>query len=448
MIGLLLGWALTAYADPSLLPYTTRTQAYSGWSGTVRGDIRTIGMAGALVGLADSWTGSALNPAGLAMTLGGCGVQVNGNHLHDGELQDFNETLTTHNFGAVANPYPYGFSLGYWSPTSEGQRYLLPSSGEEVLADVSVKEFRATVSRVFWDNRLSLGAGMILAQAIKSLSLSARNQNFTDHSFAVGANIGALLQLERRWLLGLSYTLPMTFTATSGEVITPGIAQFFQTVRSPEVLGLGTAWIPSRIFKFGFSVLVIGRTPGTALLSDESKTVGRKVTFQPRLGMEYRLLDYKDLESFVTAGTYYEPTRIEGSRSRTHFTGGFEINPWILNFGWGLDRADRFTNYIFSAGIDVIRLLRKIDVVPAEKRPEYAGFAPRVGTISEAGLPRPLSKTWDGLADTPSDILQIGRNIPDRLKELPQKLKDMVAPTPDPTPKPRETSNKRMRKKG
>ena len=426
---LFLGWLPSVSADPSLLPYTTRTQGYSGWSGAVRGDIRTVGMSGAMVGLADSWAGASSNPAGLAMTLGSSGAQINSNRVYDGELQDFNEALDTRNFGAVANPYPYGLSVGYWSPSSEGQRYLLPGTREEVLANVSVKEFQATASRVIWNDRLSLGISLILGQAVKSLELPSRNQSFVDHSFGFGAAAGAMLQLERRWLIGLSFSLPITFPANPGEVNTPGIGGFFQTVRSPAVLGLGTSWIPSRVFRFGLSLLFVGTTPNSALLSDERRTVGQNTTLQPRFGAEYRLLDFRDLESFLTGGSYYENTRIDGNQSRLHFTGGFEINPWILNFGWGIDRANHYSSYIFSAGIDVIRLMRKLDVIPREKRPAYAGFAPNIRTNSEAGLPRPLSRHWDGLADTPSDIIRIGKGIPDKLSALPGKIKNIVLPS-------------------
>jgi hypothetical protein len=43
-------------ADPAFvrdLPYATRTLEYSAYSGTTRGDIRTVGMAGATLGLQD-----------------------------------------------------------------------------------------------------------------------------------------------------------------------------------------------------------------------------------------------------------------------------------------------------------------------------------------------------------------------------------------------------------
>ena len=65
------------HADP--LPYTVRTQPYNAWPTTVRGDIRTVGMAGASVGLGDTFIASTANPAGPAMTLQGADLSYTSN---------------------------------------------------------------------------------------------------------------------------------------------------------------------------------------------------------------------------------------------------------------------------------------------------------------------------------------------------------------------------------
>src|SRR5690242_18290289 len=70
-VGILALMALTSPArgaDP--LRYDQRQHRYNGLSATVTGDIRTVGMAGATVGLADTFLTASNNPAGCSMTLG------------------------------------------------------------------------------------------------------------------------------------------------------------------------------------------------------------------------------------------------------------------------------------------------------------------------------------------------------------------------------------------
>ncbi|HUP57154.1 MAG TPA: hypothetical protein VM598_06855, partial [Bdellovibrionota bacterium] len=49
-----------------ILPYGTRTKAYSSWMPSARGDINTIGMAGATLALPLSISAAEANPAGYA----------------------------------------------------------------------------------------------------------------------------------------------------------------------------------------------------------------------------------------------------------------------------------------------------------------------------------------------------------------------------------------------
>src|SRR5438128_2419859 len=72
-----------------VLPYANRTHQYSAWGTTVQGDLATLGMAGAEVGLADSRVGSVDNPAGVPLTLDSSGFQITGNNFQDGYLQSY-----------------------------------------------------------------------------------------------------------------------------------------------------------------------------------------------------------------------------------------------------------------------------------------------------------------------------------------------------------------------
>jgi hypothetical protein len=423
--GLLLLLPVGAHAAAPLLPYSTRTWSYSGWSTTVHGDIRTLGMAGATVGLADSFIGTGDNPAGLAMTLGGGGVQVTRNRIHDAYVQDYGEVMSSTNLGATSTIYPWGFSLGYWVPNSEEQRYQFGAGGPEGRAEVFTREFRFSAGRILLDNKLSLGASVIFGQAAKSLEIdNSPALDSSHHSHAPGASVGAMYQLPKRWILGATYVFPMTFHADPLENTSPVVAGFHQPVRSPYRVGVGVGWIPNRFFQAGATVLLIGATSGVALLSDESLLVGENVTIQPRIGATYRAAELKELEVKVSAGTYLEVSRIRGTGSRLHVTGGLEVNPWIFNFGWGVDESARYENFIYSAGIDVIRLMRKLDLIPQPWRPPRGGWLPRPTYYSDEGLARPLVAHWVDRHE--KNVIQISKELPGKLEEKVRKTGEQV----------------------
>src|SRR3712207_1459257 len=87
----------SAWSAETTLPYRNRIHGYSGWSTTIRGDIRTIGMSGAVTGLADSFIASGENPAGLAMTLDKVAAQITGNRIYDSDIQDYTKPINTYN---------------------------------------------------------------------------------------------------------------------------------------------------------------------------------------------------------------------------------------------------------------------------------------------------------------------------------------------------------------
>src|SRR5690349_14222379 len=77
---------ISAFAD-TFPTYQTRTRPYDGWTTGVRGDLRTVGMSGATLGLAETFIASLSNPAGLAMTLNGADVNFATNTTYDGVIQ-------------------------------------------------------------------------------------------------------------------------------------------------------------------------------------------------------------------------------------------------------------------------------------------------------------------------------------------------------------------------
>jgi hypothetical protein len=428
-----LATAPAARAD-NVLPYANRTRGYSGLGSTVSGDIRTLGMAGAMVGLADTFTAAGDNPAGLAMTLESTGAQLVGNRIQDGHLQSFNEPVETLNLGAVASAYPWGFSLGYWIPHQEGAIYRV--GAQDINARMAVRELRLSAARFFRGSRLSLGVSLIFGHSLLSEEVvDAPQVNPVDHTFALGAAAGLMYRLPHRWVLGASYTLPMIYRPNSA---TPsaGITDFFQPIHMPWRLNLGAGWFPSRFVHVGVGAYVLGPIPDSALLSDDSATVGESLNVQPRVGVGYRLAEFSELKAYLYGGTYYEFSRIEGRPGRLHGTLGFEVNAWVFNLGWALDEAKSYQNFISSIGVDVIRILRKIDVVPDDYQPKPAGFLPDPRVFSDDGLPRPLVTRWrkrQGDQGDIKDVIQIGKQIPKKLGERLEEAVDAIDPN---RPKP------------
>ncbi len=403
------------YAE-STFPYTQRNHGYSGISTTVRGDIRTIGMAGSLVGLADTFIASGENPAGLAMTLPNIAVQFSANQVHDQNVQDYDQPLLTGNGGIAANFYPWGYSFGVWSPESEGQKYLLAPSQTPVNAGVFVQEYRVSVARLMWNEKLSLGLGLLLGKSKESLEFTnSPDSSVSQTAYAISGNFGVMIKFPQRWLLGVSVSLPLSISAPSQDS-TSGISQFFQDVQSPFRLGMGLGWIPNRFFRVGMALYLMGTSQNTALLSDDSKPVGKYITLQPRLGVEYKLAEYKELEISAKIGTYYELSRIQDTKNRMHITGGLEIDPWIFSLGWGLDYGVGYQNYIYTAGLDIIKIAKKLDLIPQGWHPPTGGFLPPPLQMSDEGLARPLVENWKEHPENLS-VLEIGKAIPKRIHE-------------------------------
>ena len=111
-----------AQAEP-VLPYSLRTHEYSAWDTTVRGDLGTVGMAGATVGLGDTRIGSVDNPAGLGMTLDSTGIEITGSSIQDGYIQAYPSLITTGSTVVSFLPVSVGRELSDLVASKRG-RYL------------------------------------------------------------------------------------------------------------------------------------------------------------------------------------------------------------------------------------------------------------------------------------------------------------------------------------
>ncbi len=359
---------------------TPRQRPYNGYGTTLRGDIRTLGMAGASVGLADNFASSADNPAGTALTLDGGGIQVNRNDIRDGQIQNESDLLLARSYGVVFNEYPWGFSVGEWKVYSEGQKNL---------PTVEVSESRLQVSRLFLDNKkLSLGTGFIMGQGREKID------QYIDTDRDFGLALGAQYLLEDRYVLGATYTTPMDFVFGSADTTSSAVPNFFQPIRVPYRVALGLGRIPNRFMRWGVSLTGVGPTSDTALVIDETRRVGSRITFHPHLGITYRFAEFKNFEGNIATGSYYEVSRLEGADNRLHLNAGLELKPWFLAIGAAIDHAPRYQNAIFSVSIDVGQLLKRLDLVHKTYQPPRGGWFPDPFRMQDEGLDRGLVKHY------------------------------------------------------
>jgi hypothetical protein len=414
-------FAEVAASATTNLPYVVRTQPYSGYFSTVHGDTRTVGMAGATVGLADTFIASLDNPSGLAMTLGVGDDTFSSDKEYDSHVQSSEDSMSLNDFGVAFGAYPWGFSLGYVSPYREDASYFTaadPNDAAEL--DTTVREFHLGVARVFFNDRLSLGGNLIVGQAERAMQFpSSPAFNAADHSYGVSGTLGAMYQWPNHVLLGVSYTTPVNYSASTTP--TPGLPGFFEPIEVPWKIGMGVGYIPNRFFRADFTLLFVGPTFEATLLKDNAVSVGQYATMQPRLGAAYLLADYKEFSANLFGGAYYEVTRIDGSDSRIHGTGGLELKPWIFTVGWAFDTSAGYNNYLFSISVDVFKVLAKLDFIPQPAPVRHEGVLPNPKRISDLGLPRPLVRDW--IPHGPDiNPLDVAKNMPAKIQQKVQEI--------------------------
>jgi hypothetical protein len=382
-------------------------------------------MAGATLGLADSFTAAFDNPAGLALTMNQGDTHASTNRIYDGDLQDPDSPIQASSLGAALSLKNWGISLGLMNIWNEGQRYQIPGVGSPQWVESYVHEIRASAAyRVH--PQLSLGGSLRIANAIQTLGNadSPTSAPFTETQ-ALGVSLGALYRLPfRRVLLGASWHSPISLSAPGTVPVTfnalPGYAQ---SVLIPSRWGIGLGYVPNRLFRADFSIFRIGPTPGAALLSDQSRSVGNSATFEPHLGVAYRFADFPGIRGQVFAGTYLQSARASGTSARLHATLGTEIKWSFMGFGLGVDLSSRYDNYLAGISFDPIEALKRFEIVPRASAPPARGLFPRVDYESDEDLAPGLQIHEAKTNGSGPDILQVGKEIPLKLEEKLRHLR-------------------------
>ncbi|MCM0606110.1 MAG: hypothetical protein KA715_08475 [Xanthomonadaceae bacterium] len=366
-----------------------------------------------------------VNPAGLAMTFSGTKITFNGQWIQNGQLDPNNEAHWSLASSIASQHYPYGFGIAIRPVHNEQSTYLI--GGQNVTLENSTREIIFSGSKVFFKDKLSLGAGFILGHNYRSTGL---NSNII---MAPGFTIGTLYQLPWRTFIASTLTTPINYPGNLSQ--SSGIVtDFFQEAYSPWRTSLGLGWIPNRHFQLATAVEFIGVTKNAGLLSQQTTSIGTIAGFIPRVGLAYNFAEFSGFKGKISMGTYIETPRIDNAGTRLHWTTALQVNPWIFYFGAGIDvSAPTYQNIIYAAGIDTIKILELLDLIPSLNRKFDNTFFPNVNNIDDTGLSKPLltpgSEEWQRVKDNPDqevNILQVGRDLPGKIgikiKNAPKEI--------------------------
>ncbi len=415
-------------ADPATainLPYSTRTDPYSGYQAGTRGDIRTVGMAGATVGLGDTFAAAGENPAGLALTMNVGDTHASASEISDRSVQRSDAPMISSGFGAALQAGSWGFSLGSVTPWEEGQYFKLTGQVDPYHLDQYIREYRGGIAHRWESLGLSLGAQLRWAVLHQSLGKSTSEfQNPDERTHGLGVTLGALYRLPRHFLLGAAYSSSIQFNPGFGDNTFNVLPGYLQPVQSPTKISLGLGFIPNRIFRADLTLQWVDETPGASTLADQGLLAGSHDTMEPRLGAAYVFGDFRAMRATAFAGAYLEPSRVLAAPTRLHATGGMELKWSFINFGLGLDVAKGYQNRMASIGIDPFTVMEKLGLIPRPPAQRPRGLLSSFLYQSDEGLP-------DGLSDSPRtassepglDPIQIGTDIPRKLGEKVRKLR-------------------------
>ena len=418
-IGLFIGFSGASFIRVSsaadVLPYSTRTKFYSGWATNIQGDVGTVGMAGSSPGLGESFLDPSDNPAELAMTSNDANASFSGNLISDGNIQNLDHHLGASHLAVALGSYPWGIGVCYRSRTLEGQPYQLATDPTAVTYAIRTNDLFVSAARLFANDRLSIGATLILGQAEEQAQMPSSTFDNSGQAWAFG--FGASWLFPNHLILGVNLVPAFSYQFSTPRGTAPPLANFLQTIQLPSVVVTGLGWVPNRFFKASASIEFNGTTANTALLRDENATVGESVVFEPRIGAMYKFLDFKEIEMTVAGGSYFESSRIAGLDGRLHLTASLAATVWILDLGLGIDTATSYRNYIFAGSLNVIRTLEKLSLLPPEPKPLHQGWFPNIFHRSGEGLRIAISRHVPKRDQKKKSPIEIALEIPGKIAD-------------------------------
>jgi hypothetical protein len=233
----------------------------------------------------------------------------------------------------------------------------LPSQESALDGRVDVQETHAGAALPIGD-RFTLGGALISARA-DWIGFGEAASHASAWSFAFGARMKASDAL----LLGVSYRPRISLQR-------PNHSDYRSLVEIPSRLLIGATFLTGTSFRFHVTTSIFGRDDDTVALNDPGRPAGRAISLQPRFGVEYMAYKNDPIQLDLYAGTYFEPGRIQGLSTRTHFTAGAGLKFLSGRASLAVDRASGYANTTAAVGIDVLDLIVKAGII---RDPKSAG---------------------------------------------------------------------------
>lgn len=365
-------------------PQMQQALAAPAWYSGILGDPRSVGRGGIGVALADDFWSVIDNPAGSALTTADTALQFSTNTITD-TLSD-TQPLRVYSGGMVVPVTPWGFATGYESSNLTG----------------NVREYTLSASRLLLRDHLSVGLSFnygFSSSGPSSNSLNSLN-SFVSDTQAWGLTSGVLYRLEHRVMIGAKFRSQMNYPAGDG---TP----FYH----PWELNFGVGQIRNRFFRYGLEL----RTQGPSSPNSSSWSL------QPHLGVEYQVVNLRQIQIRLYSGSYLEGSRLHG-------TGGGGVNFWIFSLSAGADLGPSYQNILFALGVDLGKTAKKLKILPSSVQAPIQGPFPDPLEVSDDWLPRRLQDdpensfqeigpSAERLKNRIIQIKKIGQDQPDSLRE-------------------------------
>lgn len=131
----------------------TIASSYSLWNGSVQGNIKNIGMSGAMAGLANNYSGAIDNPAGPALTLPAFVTQVSKSTVSDLDQMNAGNQMSSYSLGIAVPTETSAITFSYSNPF-----FSISPNGE----NIKLSEYLFTFSKLIFENKLSIGIGLAL----------------------------------------------------------------------------------------------------------------------------------------------------------------------------------------------------------------------------------------------------------------------------------------------
>ncbi len=312
--------------------------AVRGESPTVLGDARQVGLAGASLAMPDSIHSAMDNPANSTVEKWAISLSLQNDRVRDHRMNSDGEYRRGEGKGILLSSPRFGLFLGHRLPSQE-------TDGSTV---VEVQETHLGSAYRFTDH-IAIGVSVISARADWHTVTDSHASAWTA---AVG---GTYIHDRTRYAISFRPSMPITGDNQPDAL---------KVVEIPWRLSFGVSHALSSDFFIHGALVTFGQQKGARQIAAPKAPAGDSYSLQPRLGVEYRLLEKDPWGLSFFGGTYVEPGRLQGYNARVHTTGGISFGFLSGRASIGVDRAPGYKNVLTYIGIDVLDALVRLRAFP------------------------------------------------------------------------------------